>query len=186
MGALLTDMLQRAQRSRRIVALQSGSTMFLGYVLSFNPEILLLRSITRQGLLTGVRTISLDSVSKVHFDDKYMRLIEFKEHNPETVYSLPAAPDGLDAQYLTIPLLLQRAQEARQLVLLETHGEHDIYGYVVRLTEDELLVEVYTQYGEADGHTVLGLEEIRTVVWSDEDTRTIELLLKQSAAGNGG
>lgn len=185
MGALLTDMLQRAQRGRRVVALQTGGGMFLGYVLLFNPEVLLLRTITRQGLLTGVRTISMASVSKVHFDDRYVRLIEFKEHNPEAVYGLPAAPDGLEDQYLTVPLLLQRAQETHQLVLLETHTDHDLYGYVLRLTEDELLMEVYTQHGDPDGRTVLGLDDVRTVVWSDEDTRTIELLLKQrSAAGS--
>jgi len=182
MGALLTDMLQRAQRSRRIVALQTGGGMLLGYVLSFNPELLVLRTITRQGLLTGVRTIGLDTVSQVHFDDRYVRLIEFKEHNPEAVYGMAAAPDGLDKHYLTVPGLLQRAQEVRQLVLIETQGDHDLYGYVTRLTEDELLLEVYTQYGEPDGHTVLGLDDVRSVVWSDEDTRTIELLLKQRAA----
>ncbi|MCR5886448.1 hypothetical protein LRS06_01395 [Hymenobacter sp. J193] len=179
MGALLTDLLQRAQRSRRIVALQTGGGMFLGYVLSFNPELLVLRAITRQGLLTGVRSISLSEVTQVHFDDKYVRLIEFKEHNPEVVYGVAAAPEGLDQQYLTIPALLQRAQEVRQLVLLETMTDNDLYGYITRVTEDELLVEVYTQYGEADGHTVLDLDSVRNVVWSDEDTRTIELLLKQ-------
>jgi hypothetical protein len=49
---------------------------------------------------------------------------------------------------------------------------------VVRLSEEELLLEVYTQFGEPDGHTVLRLDDVRSVVWSDEDTRTIELLLR--------
>ncbi len=182
MGALLTDMLQRAQRSRRIVAVQAGEPMFLGYVLSHNPELLVLRTVTRQGLLTAVRTISLGSVTQVHFDDRYVRLIEFKEHNPETVYARPAAPDGLDQEYLTIPALLQRARDTRQLVELETLSDTTFYCYIARLTEDELLLEVFTQYGEPDGHTVLGLDEVRNVVWSSEDTRTIEMLLKQPGA----
>ncbi|MBC6990268.1 MULTISPECIES: hypothetical protein [Hymenobacter] len=179
MGALLIDMLQRAQRSRRVVAMQSGGIMFLGYVVSFNPELVVMRTITRQGLLTGVRTISLNSVSQVHFDDRYVRLIEFKEHNPEVVYARVGAPDGLDDQYLTVQALLQRAHESHQLVLLETHSDHSLYGYVVRLTEDELMMEVYTQYGEPDGHTVLDTDGISSLVWSDEDTRTIELLIRQ-------
>ncbi|MBC8085172.1 MAG: hypothetical protein H7Z21_18400, partial [Hymenobacter sp.] len=117
MGALQTDLLQGAQRSRRVVSVQTSAGLFLGYVLSHNPELLLLRTITRQGLLTGVRTIALHAISQVHFDDRYVRLIEFKEHNPEVVYGLPAAPDGLDNQYLTVPVLLQRALEVRQLLL---------------------------------------------------------------------
>ncbi|WP_227606479.1 hypothetical protein [Hymenobacter translucens] len=175
-------MLQRTQRSRRIVAVQAGETMFLGYVLSHNPELLLLRTVTRQGLLTAVRTISMGSVTQVHFDDRYVRLIEFKEHNPETVYARPAAPEGLDQAYLSVPALLQRAQETRQLVELETLADTTFYCYIARLTEDELLLEVHTQFGEPDGHTVLGLDEVRNVVWSSEDTRTVEMLLKQPGA----
>jgi len=185
MGALQTDMLQRAQRNRRVVSLQTSGGLFLGYVLSHNPELLVLRTITRQGLLTGVRTISVNTISQVHFDDRYVRLIEFKEHNPEAVYGLPAAPDGLENQYLTVPVLLQRAQEVHQLVMLETPTDADLYGYVVRLTDDELLLEVYTQYGEPDGRTVLNLDDVRSVIWSDEDTRTIELLLKERGTTEG-
>ncbi|SNR32272.1 MULTISPECIES: hypothetical protein [Hymenobacter] len=179
MGALLLDMLQRAQRNRRVVALQTSGGMFLGYVLSHNPDLVVLRTITRQGLLTGVRTISLHTVSQGHFDDRYVRLIEFKEHNPEVVYGLPAAPDGLENQYLSIAALLQRAQEVRQLIFLDMLTDNDLYGYVERLTEDELLLAIYTQYGEPDGHTVVDLENVRSVIWSDEDTRTIELLIRQ-------
>lgn len=178
-------MLQRAQRGRRVVALQTTHGMFLGYVLSFNPELLVLRSLTRQGLLTGVRTVAMSAVSQVHLDDKYVRLLEFKEHNPEVVYALPAAPDVPAQQYLTVPALLQHALDVRQLVQLETHHDNDPYGYVLRLTDDELLFEAYTQYGEPDGHTVLRLEDVHSVVWSDEETRTIELLLKQRAGDAG-
>lgn len=183
MGALLTDLLQRAQRQRRIVALQAGADMLLGYVLSHNPDVVLLRTITRQGMLTGVRSIALPEVSQVHFDDKYVRLIEFKEQHPEAVYGLPSAPDGLEQHYLSVPVLLQRALDVRQLVQLVTHNSHnDPYGYVARLTEDELLLEVYTSFGEADGHSVLQVEDVRSVVWSDEETRTIELLIRQQRA----
>lgn len=184
MGSLRTDMLQRAQRNRRVVSLRTGNGLFLGYVLSHNPELLMLRTITRQGLPTGVQTISLNTVTQMHFDDRYVRLIEFKEHNPEVVYALPSTPGGLENQYLTIPLLLQRAQEVRQLIMLETHAEGYLYGYVVRVADDELLLETYTQYGEADGHSVLGFDDIRNVIWSDEDTRTIDLLLKQGGLNN--
>ena len=179
MGALRTDMLQRAQRNRRVISLRTSSGLFLGYVLSHNPELLMLRTITRQGLPTGVQTISLNTVTQMHFDDRYVRLIEFKEHNPEVVYGLPSAPGGLENQYLTVPVLLQRAQEVRQLIMLETQTDSYLYGYVVRVADDELLLETYTQYGEADGHTILGFEDVRNVIWSDEDTRTIDLLLKQ-------
>ncbi|TGE28915.1 hypothetical protein [Hymenobacter metallicola] len=182
MGALLTDMLQRAQRGRRVVAVQTSGPMFLGYVLSHNPELLLLRTLTRQGLPTGVQTISMHTITQVHFDDRYVRLIEFKEHNPEVVYSLPAVPEGMSDEYLTIPALLERAQQTRQLLQLETHSDTNFYGYVARLTEDELLLEVYTQFGEADGHSVMDVDSIRSVIWSNEDTRTIELLRKQPGA----
>ncbi|WP_400191195.1 hypothetical protein [Hymenobacter sp. B81] len=182
MGALLTDLLQRAQRSRRVVSLLVAGEAHLGYVLSHNPDVLLLRTINRQGMLTGVRSLSLAEVVQVHFDDKYIRLIEFKEHNPEAVYGVAPTPGGLDEAYLTVPALLQRALEAHQLVqLITTNADNDPYGYVTRLSDDELLLEVYNQFGEADGHTVLQVDDVRSVVWSDEDTRIIELLIRQQA-----
>ncbi|KUG07552.1 hypothetical protein ASU33_14545 [Solirubrum puertoriconensis] len=180
----MVDLLQRAQRNRRMVSVQTGGGTFLGYVLSYNPELLMMRTVTRQGMLTSVRSINLGEVSQVHFDDKYVRLIEFKEHNPDAVFGLAAAPDGLEHQYLTVPALLQRAMEVRQLVQLITSSDNDPYGYIVRLTDDELLLEAYTTYGDADGHSVLQVDDVRNVVWSDEDTRTIELLLKQRAAAS--
>ncbi|TGE24692.1 hypothetical protein E5K00_05630 [Hymenobacter aquaticus] len=184
MGALLTDMLLRAQRGRRVVAVQTGGPMFLGYVLSHNAELLLLRTITRQGLPTGVQTIQMHAVSQVHFDDRYVRLIEFKEHNPEVVYGLPATPDGMTDENLSMVALLQHAHEVHQLIQVETHSETSFYGFVARLTEDELLLEVYTQFAEADGHSVLDVDSVANVVWSNEDTRTIELLLKQRGAAS--
>ncbi|OON70208.1 hypothetical protein B0919_05595 [Hymenobacter sp. CRA2] len=178
-------MLQRAQRTRRVVALQAAGELYLGYVLSHNPDLVLLRTITRQGMLTGVRSLGLHEVTQVHFDDKYIRLIEFKEHNPDAVFGLPSAPDGLEQHYLSVPALLQRALDAHQLVqLVTTNSSNDPYGYVVRLTDDELLLEVYTPFGEPDGHTVLQVEDVRSVVWSDEETRTLELMLRQRAAEN--
>ncbi len=111
------------------------------------------------------------------------KLAEFKEQHPEAVYGLPSAPDGLAEHYLSVPALLQRALEARQLVQLVTHNsQNDPYGYLTRLTEDELLLEVYTAFGEPDGHSVLQVEDVRSVVWSDEETRTIELLIRQRRA----
>lgn len=183
MGALLTDLLLRAQRSQRLVALQAAGDTYLGYVIGHNADLLLLRSITRQGTVTGVRSLSLHEVTQVYFDDQYVRLIEFKEQHPEAVFGLAAAPDGLDPLELSVPALLQRALETHQLVqLVTTNSNNDPYGYVVRLGEEELLLEAYTAFGEADGHTLLRVDDVRSLVWSDEDTRTIELLLKRRAA----
>lgn len=180
MGTFLIERIQQAQAARRIISLHTSSgTTFLGYVLSVNPEVLLLRSITRQGLLTAVRSLRMDDVVRVDFDDRYIRLVEFKENNPEIAVGQPTTPDGLANEYLTIPVMLRLAREAHQLVFVETTGEYDFYGYVAGLSDDEVLLNVYTQYGEADGQTVFGLDYVRSVVWSDEITRTIELLLRE-------
>jgi len=179
MGNLLIDRLLHAQRNRKIVAIHTGEAMFLGYLLNINPELLVVRTITRQGLLTGVRSINMEDVQRVDFDDRYIRLIEFKEHNPEIAFGQPAAPDGIDTDYFTVTELLRKAKEARQLIFLETTLDDDFYGYVAAVGEDELQLEVYTQYAEEDGYTMLSIDKVRSVVWSDETTRAIELLLQQ-------
>ena len=179
MGILLNEKLKEAQSHRKIVSLHTSASTFLGYILSINPDVMVVRTITRQGLLTGVRSIKMEDLSRVDLDDRYVRLIEFKEHNPEIAFSQPAAPEGLDDEYLTVAVLLRKAQEAHHMVLLELNSD-SFYGYVEHLTDDELLLKVYTQYGEADGHTVLSIDSICSVVWSDENTRTVDLLLRQN------
>lgn len=187
MGNLRLEKMQQAQAARKMLSLHTNSgTTFLGYVLSVNPDLLMLRSITRQGLLTGVRSIRMEDIQRVDFDDRYIRLVEFKEHNPEIAIGQATTPEGLDDEYLTMPALLRKAQEARQLVFLETNGDYDFYGYVLTISDDELLLEVYTQYGEPDGQTVLSIDYLRCVVWSDEITRTIELLLRERDKRAGG
>ena len=186
MGTLLIDQIQQAQAGQKMISLHTGENTFLGYVVNINPDLLLLRSITRQGLLTGMRSIKVEDISRVDFDDRYVRLVEFKEHNPEIAIGQPATPEVSATEYLTMPSLLRQAQQARQLVFLETSGDYDFYGYVAEVSDDELLLEVYTQYGEVDGRTVLSIDYIRNVVWSDENTRTIELLIRESNSPAGG
>ena len=125
----------------------------------------------------------MDDISRVDFDDRYIRLVEFKEHNPEIAFTQPSTPEGVDELYVTTESLLQKARETRQLVFVETISDIGYYAYIIQLTDDEVLLEVYTQYGEADGQTVLALERIRSIVWSDEDIKTIELLLRQKLEG---
>lgn len=183
MGSLLLDRLQQAQGNRKMVAVHANGAAFLGYILSVNPDVLVLRSITRQGLLTGLRSLRMEDVSRVDFDDRYIRLVEFKEHNPEIAFTQPAAPEGIEEMYVTMEAMLRQAKDARQLVFVETTSEAGFYGYIAEMTDEEVLLDVYTQYGEADGQTVLNIERIRYVVWSDEDVKTIELLLRQRPRG---
>ncbi|GAB3224766.1 hypothetical protein GCM10027346_05270 [Hymenobacter seoulensis] len=46
-------------------------------------------------------------------------------------------------------------------------------------------MECFSEYGTPDGLTVFRLEDIRNFIWSNEDTRVLELRLKQSGAAQG-
>ncbi|GAB3324969.1 hypothetical protein GCM10027511_33790 [Hymenobacter humi] len=151
----------------------------MGYVINYSDEIIMLRVINRDGMQTGIQSYHMEEVFQLDFDDRYIRNIELKENNLDKVYAGIKSPAFMEQEYLTIPLLLTRAMQLQQLVFLSTQVGADLYGYVRELTEQEVLLQCYTEYGEPDGLTVIRVDNIRNFVWSDEDTRMIELHLKQ-------
>ena len=94
------------------------------------------------------------------------------------MYASVKTPSFLTVSELSTPYLLEMAREHEQLVYLSTYLSTSFYGYVRQLTEREALLECYTEFGVADGLAAIRVEDVRNVVWSDEDTRVIELHLK--------
>jgi hypothetical protein len=157
---------------------QAGDRFSVGYVIGFSDELLMLRVINRDGMQTGIQSYNMADVYQLDFDDRYIRNIELKENNLDKVYAGLKSPAFMEQEYLSVPLLLGRAKEAQQLVFLTTQIGPDLYGYIRQLTEQEVLVECYTEYGEYDGLTAMQADNIQSFIWSDEDTRMIELHLK--------
>ncbi|MBJ6109299.1 hypothetical protein JAO73_09765 [Hymenobacter sp. BT523] len=182
MSELFIEMFKRAQQEKRLLGVrttQSEGRFSVGYVINFSDELMMMRVINRDGMQTGIQSFNLEEIFQLDFDDRYIRNIELKEDNLDKVYAGIKSPAFMEQEYLTIPLLLSRAMEAGQLVYLTSQVGADLYGYIRQFTEQELLLECYTEYGEPDGLTVLRVENIRSFVWSDEDTRMIELHLKR-------
>lgn len=183
MTDLLTEILLRAQQEKRLLGVRTSQgdpgRFSVGYVISYSDEVLMLRVINRDGMQTGMQSFNRSDIFQIDFDDRYIRNIELKENNLDKVYAGMKSPAFMEQEYLTIPLLLTRALEARQLIYLTSRVGPSLYGYVQRLSEEQLLLECYTEYGEPDGLTVTRVDDIQSFVWSDEDTRMIELHLKQ-------
>jgi hypothetical protein len=181
MSSLFTELLTRAQKEKRLLAIrtaQGDGRFSVGYVISYSDEVLMLRVINRDGMQTGIQSYNVGDIFQLDFDDRYLRNVELKEDNLDKVYAGLKSPAFMEQEYLSIPLLLARARDARQLVFLTSHVGDDLYGYVRQFNEQQVLLECYNEYGEPDGLSVIRVENIRSFVWSDEDTRMIELHLK--------
>jgi len=179
------ELFLRAQQEQRIVGVRSNTgepgRFSVGFVQSYNEEIILLRVINRDGMQTGLQSFTISDIFQVDFDDQYIRNVEFKANNLDRVYGSVKTPGFLtNAQALSIPYLLEMAREQRQLIYLSTYIGTSFYAYVAQLSEREGLLECYTELGLADGLAAIRVEDVRNVVWSDEDTRVIELHLKLS------
>jgi hypothetical protein len=182
MAELLAEILKRAQHEKRMLGVRTshaGDRFSVGYVISFSDELLLLRVINRDGMQTGIQSYHMGDIYQLDFDDRYIRNVELKEDNLDKVYAGLKSPAFMEQEYLNIPLLLKRAKEASQLVFLTTRIGPDLYGYIHQSSDEEVLLECYTEFGEYDGLTVIQVENIQNFVWSDEDTRMIELHLKR-------
>jgi hypothetical protein len=182
MADLFSDVIKRAQREKRMLGVrtnQAGDRFSVGYVINFSDELLLLRVINRDGMQTGIQSFGAHDIYQLDFDDRYIRNIELKEDNLDKVYAGLKSPAFMEQEYLTTPLLLSHAKEVGQLVYLTTRIGPGLYGYIREFTEQEALLECYTEYGEHDGLTAIQVDNIQNFIWSDEDTRMIELHLKR-------
>ncbi|SFP82879.1 hypothetical protein [Hymenobacter arizonensis] len=181
MSSLFVEILKRAQAEKRMLGVRSNSSdgrFSVGYVVNFSDEMVMLRVINRDGMPTGVQSFNMEDIFQIDFDDRYIRNIELKEDNLDKVYAGIKSPAFMEQEYLTIPLLLARAMEAQQLVFLATQVGPDLYGRIQQFTDEHVLLNCYTEYGEHDGLATIRVDNIRNFIWSDEDTRMIELHLK--------
>ncbi|MBO3269397.1 hypothetical protein [Hymenobacter defluvii] len=180
--SVYNDLFARAQEEQRMVGIRSNAgepgRFAVGFVQSYSEDVLLLRVINRDGMQTGMQSFNLSDVFQVDFNDQYIRNVEFKANNLDRVYASVKTPSFLTVSELSTPYLLEMAREHEQLVYLSTYLSTSFYGYVRQLTEREALLECYTEFGVADGLAAIRVEDVRNVVWSDEDTRVIELHLK--------
>lgn len=188
MSQLFQEIFERARREKRLLGVrtshQDPSRFSVGYVLSYSEEVVVLRIINRDGMPTAIQSFNLPEVFQLDFDDQYTRHIEFKADNLDKVYAGLKSPVFLEQPDLTVPLLLERAHQAEQLVNVYTHLGMDYYGYVRRLSPEHVLMECFTEYGLPDGLVVFRLEDVRNFIWSNEDTRVLELRLRpRGAAG---
>ncbi|UOR07307.1 hypothetical protein MUN82_09445 [Hymenobacter aerilatus] len=183
--SIYSHLFARAQQEQRMVGVRSNTgepgRFAVGFVQSYSEEALLLRVINRDGMQTGLQSFNLSDVFQVDFNDQYIRNVEFKANNLDRVYASVKTPSFLTVEELSTPYLLEMAREHEQLIYLTTYVATNFYGYVRQLTEREVLMECYTESGTADGLAAFRVDDVRHVVWSDEDTRVIELHLKLQA-----
>jgi hypothetical protein len=181
MGNLITELLESARVERRIVTLRTNpsepSRFALGYVVDHNDETVMLKMVNPNGLLHGLRAIRKSEIFQLDYDDRYIRNVELKENNLDKIYGRVKGLDFVEEVYLTIPEILAKSNQLQHVLYFYTYSGMNYYATVVRLTEDEFIADCYNEYGEPDGTSVFRLDDVKSVVWSDEDTRAIELRL---------
>lgn len=189
MEGIFQEILNRARQEKRLLGVRTSQSepgrFSVGYVLSFSDEVLVLRIINRDGMPTAIQSFNMQEVFQLDFDDQYIRHVEFKADNLDKVYAGLKSPQFLEQEYVSVPLLLERAHQMGQLVNVYTHLGMDYFGYVRQLTPEQVLMECFTEYGAADGLVVFRVEDIRNFIWSNEDTRVLELRLKQRGPQGG-
>jgi hypothetical protein len=183
MGSLVSELLEKALTEKRIVALRTNPSepgnFVLGYVIVHNDETITLRTINPNGLVHGLRSIRTSEVFQADYDDRYIRNVELKENNLDKIYGRLKNPALFDEVYITVPELLQKSQHLQHLLYFITYSGPGYYAVVKHQTEEEILVECFNEYGEPDGISVFRIDDIKSIIWSDEDTRAIELRFRE-------
>ncbi len=181
MKELFKKYLLKAKKENKLVSFRTNTEetekFSVGYIIGINDEIVNVKSVNPNGLSDGILMIRLKDIYEIDTDDKYIRRLELKIKNQKKILrDISVPPYFYDYEY-NMFLILQKSKEENQLIYINFyHG--GFYGYVKELTQEELLFEIYTEYGEYDGLSVFLIEDIKNIILDDIDNRSVELQKK--------
>ena len=143
---------------------------FTGYLGAYDDANILIYHISPRGLYDGYILLERDSVFQLDFYGKYEKKIEYLYDSKKQQHqNVVITEDGV------LNSLLQFAQQNRYLVYIGLQ-DSSVTGLIKEFDEENICLEVYTNYGEADGISTVSVEEVMMVVVDSDDEQDMALL----------
>jgi hypothetical protein len=183
MRAIFEKYLNKAKENNKLVAIrtniENADKFSVGYVLGLNDETISIKAINPQGLPDGIFTILTKDLYGIDLDDIYIRKLVIREKDYKKIFSDIPAPSFFSDFDVNISKILLKAIDSRQLININFYRDIGLYGFINEMNEEEFVIEVYNEDGEYDGTSVFLIEDIKNIIWDDENIRLIHILRKE-------
>lgn len=180
MREIFEKYLNKAKEHNKLVAIrtniENADKFSVGYILGLNDETISIKAINPQGLPDGVFTIQTKDLYGIDLDDIYIRKLEIREENSKKIFSDIPAPSFFSDVNVNISKILHKAKDSRQLIHINFYRDIGLYGLINEINDEEFVIEVYNDDGLYDGTSVFLIEDIKNIIWDDEDIRLIDII----------
>lgn len=185
-GDLFCDMLREAQRERQLVCIFRDPCdlrrFAVGFVEAVSDADYSLQQIDPDGNPDGLDIGSIDDIIEIRKESRYARQIALLMEKEEAPAEKPASPvqgwNGKPHPESCLEEALKRSMRERLVVnILLATGDDELrfYGIVRGLTETHARIDILSDDGEADGTSVIRLDDIAGLQVNTRDERKVAL-----------
>jgi hypothetical protein len=174
MDTLFKEILQESLDKKKIIGIRiydKGDSIYVGYVLDYNDEIILIRHFTEYGRNDGVVLESIERIENIEVDDDYYESLQY-------LVQITNELDNTNIEDYKFELTgnwqfenLKKFLGKEIVIIIENSKSEKICGFVDRVTKDELIFNVIGKLGQNEGLSLYKLKDISSIQPDDLECR---------------
>jgi len=184
--SILFDILKKSKENKEIIGIwkyTDDDGFWAGYVKDFNEELVIIQHFTKYGKSDGIIVERIDNIKSIDFDDDYAKAMQcLIDYSEELDKDDPFEVVLNDSEEWQLGILKQ-IQGTKRIVRLEINGSDCFSGFVIRLSEFDLILRCVGEMGEDEGTVIYRTEDITAVRVNDIENRKRVMLYNWRKAG---
>lgn len=184
MDNILREILQESQDKKKIIGIRiygHEDSIYSGYVLAFNDEIFQIRHFSPYGKDDGIVLEKIECIENIEYDDDYSDSQQYIIHNNEEIDKSNLTNFTFDLSENWKFENLKNFVDQKILVTIENSKMENICGFIIRVTENELIMNTIGKLGKDEGLSYYKLEDISSIQPDDLECRKLLCLYNWKA-----
>ena len=180
---MILNLLNKSKTEKLLISLNlygSDNGFYLGYVVDFSEEIVIIQHYNKFGLEDGLLTLNIADVKYFEIDTEYLKDIQFLISSKNRIQhqTLSVNDSDLAAESLTT-LFEEFIGNKNYLIRFELMDEETYYGFLEWCDEDNFEILDIDSDGKIRGKLIFKFEDIKLYWLDDLDCRKRQILYKE-------
>jgi len=185
MDNLLNEILLESKEKKKIIGIRiydKGDSIYAGYILDFNDDVVQIRHFTEYGKDDGIVFEKIENIENIEIDDDYYDSLHYlvqinKEIEKSNINDIKYNLTG-NWQFDTLRQFVGK----EIIVVVENYKSEKICGFIHQVTENELLINPIGKLGLDEGLSLYKLKDISSIQPDDLECRKRLFLYKWKKA----